>query len=64
MIKRMRNRRGQSILEYLVIVTVIILALAIARPIVQGNMTTMFTNAATQTSNANTALGAATWEAP
>jgi uncharacterized protein (UPF0333 family) len=60
----MRNRKGQSILEYLVIVTVIILALAVARPIVAGNMNTMFANAAAQTSTANASLGSVTPEAP
>lgn len=55
---RLRQRRGQSILEYLVIVTVVIIAILAIRGTVQNNMNQTYTNAAAQTSTAATELGA------
>ena len=55
--RRLRSRTGQSILEYLVIVTVVIVAIVAIRGAVQGNMTTLFNNAATQTGTAAGKIG-------
>jgi Flp pilus assembly pilin Flp len=60
----MRNRKGQSILEYLVIATVIVLALTAIRGTLVTNMNTMFQNAADQTDNANASLAGVTPEGP
>jgi len=54
---RRRGNGGQSILEYLVIATVIVAAIIIARPIVQGHMATLYQNAAQKTADAAAALG-------
>ncbi|MBI3322004.1 MAG: hypothetical protein HYZ91_07050 [Candidatus Omnitrophica bacterium] len=53
---RRRGNGGQSILEYLVIATVIVAAIIIAKGIVQGNMNQLYQNAAQKTSDAATAL--------
>ena len=59
MVKRLaKNKKGQSILEYLVVATIIVAAIAIIRPTLQANFATLFTNAAAQTANAGTKLGA------
>lgn len=60
--RRLRGRRGQSIVEYLVIVTVVIAAIVLIRGVVAGHMNTLFSNAATQTGNAATQLGTLTPE--
>ena len=54
--RRRLDERGQSILEYMVIVTVVIIAIAAIRSVVQGNMTTLFNAAAAKTADAGTAL--------
>ena len=54
----MRGCAGQSIVEYLTIITVVILAIIAIRGLVQGNMNTLFTSAATQTGTAAGKLGA------
>ena len=58
----MKGRGGQSIVEYLVIVTVIIAAIVLIRGVVQGNMNTLFTSAADQTAKAGSSLGGLTPE--
>ena len=58
----LKGRKGQSIVEYLVIVTVVIAAILLIRGTVAGNMNTLFTNAATQTGNAAGQVGGATPE--
>jgi len=54
---RRRGNGGQSILEYLVIATVIVAAIILAKTIVQGNMNTLYTNAGQKTADAAAALG-------
>ena len=46
------RRRGQSILEYLVIITVIVIAIFAIRNTVSGNMNSLFNSAAAKTANA------------
>ena len=60
--RRLQGRKGQSIVEYLVIATVIIGAILLIRATVQGNMTNLFNSAATQTATAGAAIGSATPE--
>ena len=55
--KRRRGNRGQSILEYLVIATVIVAAIIIGRNIIQGEMATLYTNAGGKVTQAASALG-------
>lgn len=62
--KRLHARRGQSILEYLVIATVIVGAIIAIRGVVQGNVNTLYTNAADHTGDAATALGDLQVEVP
>ena len=50
--RQLRGQRGQSIFEYLVIVTVVIVAIIAIRGMVQVNMNSLFTNAAGQTATA------------
>ncbi len=59
MLKRLRNRRGQSILEYLLITGVIIAAIVAISAKVKTSMTNVFENAATQTGTAATVLNKA-----
>lgn len=55
--RRGSARGGQSILEYLVIVTLIIAAVLAIKGTVSGNMDTLFTNAAGHTAAAAGQLG-------
>lgn len=48
--RRVCGRRGQSILEYLVIVGVVVIALFFVKTAVEGNMKNLFTSAANKTS--------------
>ena len=57
--KRLGRRKGQSIVEYLVIITIIIAAIVLVRATVRGNMDTLFSNAAGQTAKAGGSLGSA-----
>ena len=52
-----RKRVGQAMVEYLVIATVVLLAIIAARPAIQGAIQALFGNAATQANNAATKLG-------
>ena len=63
MVKRqVSNRRGQSILEYLVIATVIVAALLAVRGTVSTHVSSLFTNASTKVGSAATSLGNLTFE--
>ncbi len=55
--KLLRQKKGQSILEYLVIATVIVIAIAAIRSTLDTNITGLYTNAAAKTGDATTALG-------
>ena len=59
MSRRLHGRKGQSIVEYLVIVTLIIVAIFTIKGAVKVNMDTLFTNAATQTATAGATLNTA-----
>ena len=50
------GRLGQAMVEYLVIATVVIIALFAARPALQAAIRALFTNAATQANNAANGL--------
>ena len=55
---RLNGRHGQSILEYLVIATIIVGAIiVIAKPAITTHMNSLYTNAAQKTGDAATALG-------
>ena len=56
--RRLGNRRGQSILEYLVIATAVVAAIIAIKATVSSNMNTLYTNAADKTGEAGTGLGA------
>ena len=60
--RRLRQRKGQSIVEYLVIVTIIIGAILLVRGVVTGNMNALFNGAAAQTATAGASLGTVTPE--
>ena len=64
MLKRLRQQKGQSILEYLVIVATVIAAIFLVKNAVQTNMNGLFTSAADQTSKATAALNGITLEIP
>ena len=51
-----RRRTGQAMVEYLVIATVIIAAILLVRPQIQTAVEALFTNAATQATNAAESL--------
>jgi Flp pilus assembly pilin Flp len=51
------DRRGQSIVEYLIIATVIVAAIIAIRSKVSTNMNSLFNNAANKTNEAATSLG-------
>ena len=55
--RRLRSRRGQSILEYLVITTVVVLAILAIRAVVNTQTTALFNQAGTKVGEASTALG-------
>ena len=57
MFKRCRQRKGQAILEYLVIATVIVLAIVAIRGTVETRVGEVFTASADRTGDAATALG-------
>ena len=54
--KRVRSRRGQSILEYLVIATVIVGAVIGIKTLVEGHMNNLYTSAAEKTGQASSSL--------
>ncbi len=54
--RRLGNKRGQSILEYLVITTVVVLALLGSRALVQTQTTGLFTEAGNRVGEATTQL--------
>ena len=62
--RRIRNRRGQQLVEYLIIVAVIVAAIIAIAPIIRGHVDTLLGNAATHTQNAATALGTAAVDVP
>ncbi len=64
MLRRVRQRKGQSILEYMVIVTVVVLAILAIRGTVDTRVTEVFTAAADRTGDAATALGNLSLEIP
>ncbi len=54
---RLGSRRGQSILEYLVVATIIVGAvIAVANGAIKTNMKTLYDNAGTRTGDAATSL--------
>lgn len=53
----LRSRTGQSILEYLVIATVVVLAILLIRGTVQSNTESLFNQAAGKVGEAATQLG-------
>ena len=55
--RRLRQRSGQSIVEYLVIATIIIVAILFIRNRVETNTKDLFTKAADQTATAGASLG-------
>ena len=55
--RRLQSRRGQSILEYLVITTVVVLAILAIRAVVNTQSTALFTQAGDKIGEASTALG-------
>jgi len=55
--RRLRKRRGQSIVEYLVIAAVIVAAILAVRGTVQANMKSLYDKSAQKTAEAATALG-------
>ena len=62
--KRGRSRRGQSILEYLVIATVIVTAILLIRTTVATHMNTLYNSAAQKTADAAGSLGNLNVERP
>ena len=55
-LRRQRDRRGQSILEYVVIATVIVLAIFAIKGTVQTNLNGVYGNAANKTADAGTSI--------
>ena len=55
-LRRQRDRRGQSILEYVVIATVIVLAIFAIKGTVSTNLNGVYGNAANKTSDAATSI--------
>jgi Flp pilus assembly pilin Flp len=55
--RRLRSKRGQSILEYLVITTVVVLAILAIRGVVTTRSNDLFTQAGDKIGEATTALG-------
>ena len=55
--RRLRSKRGQSILEYLVITTVVVLAIFAIRATVQTNTNALYNESANKLVGANTMLG-------
>lgn len=60
--KQLRQKKGQSILEYLVIATVIVIAIFAIQGTVSNNMNDLYTNAAGKTATAAGSLGGLTVE--
>ena len=58
------GRRGQAMVEYLVIATVVLLAIIAARPAIQGAIQALFGNAATKANEAATGLSNLTVTVP
>ena len=56
LMRRVRSTRGQSILEYLVITTVVVLAIMAIREVVQTKSNALMTEAGNTIGNAQTAL--------
>jgi Flp pilus assembly pilin Flp len=55
--RRVRNRRGQQLVEYLIMVALIVAAIIAIAPTIRGHVDTLLGNAATQTETAATKLG-------
>ena len=55
--RRLHNKRGQSILEYLVITTVVVLAILAIQTVVRSQSDTMFNQAGTKVGEASATLG-------
>ena len=55
--RRLRGKRGQSILEYLVITTVVVLAILAIRQVVTDRSNALFTQAGDKVGEATTTLG-------
>lgn len=59
-----RGRRGQSILEYLVIATVIVSAILFIRPFVNTHIRNLYNNSANKVAQASNSLGNLSVEVP
>lgn len=59
---RRRNRRGQSILEYVVIATVLVLAIFAIKGTVNTNVDNIYKNAVNKTSEAAVQLNSSTFK--
>lgn len=57
---RTRGTAGQSIVEYLIVAALVILAVAAVRGPLSGNVNSVYTNASNKVNDAATALGALT----
>ena len=56
----MEQRRGQAIVEYLVVATVVIAAIIAIRPAIQAAVNALYASAATKANDAATKLGSLT----
>ena len=64
MVKRLTNRKGQSILEYLVIATIVVLAVLAIRGTVTEKMNNVMTESTNKVDEAATALQSFKLEKP
>ena len=64
MVKLLKQRKGQSILEYLIISTVIVGAILVAKGKVQTGMNDLYTKAGDKTQKASNALGSLDFSQP
>ena len=64
MVKRLMNRKGQSILEYLVIATIVVLAVLAIRGTVTEKMNNVMTESTNKVDEAATALQSFKLEKP
>ena len=58
--RRLHNKRGQSILEYLVITTVVVLAILAVSTVVRSQSDAMFQQAGTKVGESTAAIGTMT----
>ena len=58
--RRLHNKRGQSILEYLVITTVVVLAILAIQTVVRSQSDAMFNQAGTKVGEASATIGTMT----